>query len=205
MNKQSNEWIRVMGWLLFMFAIIFFCLQMGYLYANKRFQVEYIDDRIFYLINIMSVACLVLAVIILLELTKKWKTIWISIATIFVMVNGFLLVVNNLALKNVIDISPNYKHVLSLKTNVSTGETTYYRNYYGILARPKEILPYEVVGDFKVKWLVDDIGAVTYESTDNNIHQFIASYGDRGDGGSYYQVAPHIRGQWQGENVEVIS
>lgn len=205
MNKQSNEWSKIIGWLLFMFAIIFFCLQMGYLYANKTFQMEYIDDRIFYLINMMAVACLALAVIMLLALTKRWKTVWISIAAIFIMVNGVLLVVNNLAIKNVIDISPNYKHVLSLKTNVSTGETTYYRNYYGILARPKEKLPYEVVGDFKIEWLTNDIGAVTYEATDHNIHQFIATYGDRGDGYSYYHVGPQIQGIWQGENAEVIS
>ena len=98
MNKKSNDWIKILGWLLFVLAIGFFCLQMGYLYAHKRFQVEYIDDRIFYMINIMSVACLALAVIMLLALTKKWKTAWISIATIFVMINGFLLIVNNLSL-----------------------------------------------------------------------------------------------------------
>lgn len=205
MNGKANEWIRIIGWLLFTLAVVFFCLQMGYLYVNKTFQVEYIDDRIFYMINIISVTCLSLAIIALLALTKIWKTFWISIASIFVMINIIFLVVNNQEIKNVINISPNYQHIISLKTNTKTGETTYYRNYYGILARPKEKLPYEVVDEFKIEWLANDIGAVTYEATDHNIHQFIATYGSRDGGSSYYYVGPEIQGIWQGENVEVIS
>src|SRR5690625_461885 len=205
MSEKSIEWTKIIGWLLFTLAIMFFCFQMAYLYANKTFQVEYVDDRIFYIINIVCVICLSLAVIFLLKLTNKWKNVWIAIASLFVMINGVLLIVNNQEIKNVINISPNYKHVISLKTNTDTGQTTYYRNYYGILARPKEKLPYEVAGDFKVDWLTDDIGAVTYQGTDNHVHQFIATYGTRSDSNSYYNVGPEIYGTWQGENVKVIS
>ena len=205
MNENENEWKKVFGWLLFTLAIMFFCFQMAYLYVNQTFQVEYVDDRIFYMINIFCVICLVLAVIFLLTLTKKWKNIWITMTSLFVMINVVFLVTNNITIKNVLDISPNYKHVISLKTNMNTGETTYYRNYYGILARPKEKLPYEVVGAFKVDWLTDDIGAVTYQATDNHVHQFIATYGTRSDDNSYYYVGPEIHGIWQGEDVEVIS
>ena len=205
MSEKSIEWMKFFGWLLFTLALMFFCFQMAYLYANKTFQVEYVDDRIFYMINIVCVICLALAVIFLLNLTNKWKNIWITIASLFVIVNGVLLIVNNQEIKNVINISPNYKHVISLKTNTNTGNTTYYRNYYGILARPKEKLAYEAVGDFKIDWITDDIGAVTYQATDNHVHQFIATYGTRSDDNSYYNISPQIRGSWQGENVEVIS
>lgn len=205
MNEKTIEWTRIFGWLLFTLAIVFFCLQMGFLYVNKTYDAEYVDDRIFYMINIICVISLALAVIFLLNLTMKWKNIWITIASLFVIINGVLLFVNNQEIKNAIYVSPNYQHVISLKTDTDTGQTTYYRNYYGILARPKEVLPYEVVEDFKVKWLTDDIGAVTYQATDNLVHQFIATYGTRSDDNSYYNISPEIRGLWKGGNIEVIS
>lgn len=85
------------------------------------------------------------------------------------------------------------------------GEVVYYRSYYGILARPIEKLPYETTGEFKIKWLADDVAAVTYKAKDHSIQQFIGTYGDRGSGRSYYYVGAEIHGIWQGNNIEVLS
>ncbi|MFD1707216.1 hypothetical protein ACFSCZ_10780 [Siminovitchia sediminis] len=72
------------------------------------------------------------------------------------------------------------------------------------MARPKEKLSYPTNGDFKVKWITGDVAAVTYSSADNSIHQYVGTYGDRGDR-SYYYVGPSIQGRWSGEDIEVIS
>ncbi|BBU40848.1 hypothetical protein APP_31400 [Aeribacillus pallidus] len=50
--------------------------------------------------------------------------------------------------KNIISISPDFKHVLSIKENAESGDAVYLRSYYGILARPKERLPYKTDGEF---------------------------------------------------------
>ncbi|ASS89197.1 hypothetical protein [Aeribacillus pallidus] len=107
--------------------------------------------------------------------------------------------------KNIISISPDFKHVLSIKENTESGDAVYLRSYYGILSRPKERLPYKTDGEFKVEWLANDIAAVTYKTVDHTIQQFIGTYGDRGNGRSYYYVGAEIHGRWQGNNVEVVS
>lgn len=204
--KQKNDNVnKIIGWILFLCAIVFFSLQMGYLFVHERYQIEYVDNRLFYIINILGLLCLFLANLLLYKLTKKLKFICIGIAGIFIIVQIGLLVDSNEKINNITSISPNLTHVFSIKKNVTTMDAVYYRSYYGILARPKEILPDEINGEYKVEWLANDIAAFTYQSAENTIQQFIGTYGDRKDGLSYYYVGAEIQGIWQGENVEVIS
>ncbi|WP_163970432.1 hypothetical protein [Oceanobacillus halotolerans] len=203
--KQNKDIRKIIGWILFLFAAGFFCLQLGYLFIHERFQVEYIDNRLFYIINILCVTCLGLAILLLLTLTKKWRWIGASVMVVFIVVNGVLLVTSNQEIKNITSLSPDFKHVLSIKENVKNGEAVYYRSYYGILARPKERLPYETDGEYNVEWLADDVAAVTYKAVDDTIQQFIGTYGDRGSGSSYYYVGAEIHGRWEGSDVSVVS
>ncbi|MBP1950813.1 hypothetical protein [Virgibacillus litoralis] len=205
MKQNRGKWILIIGWILFLFAIGFFCLQMGYIVVHAKFQVEYIDNRLFYIINIFCIICLTLAILLLLRLTKKFKLIGASILVVFIFVNIVMLVASNQEIKNITSVSPDLKHVLSIKENTEIGEAVYYRSYYGFLTRPKERLPYETDGKFKVDWLADDIAAVTYKAADNSIQQYIGTYGDRGSGRSYYYVGAEIHGIWQGKTFEVVS
>lgn len=203
MIKHRNNLLNVVGWILFAISVVIFSFQMGYLFISAKYQVEYIDNRLFYIINILCI--LFLTPVMLLLATKKIKVLSISILVMFITANVFMLVSSNQIVKNITSISPNWKHVLSIKENVESGETMYYRNYYSILARAKERLPFEATGEFHVKWLANDIAAVTYKTKENTIQQFIGTYGDRGSGGSYYYVGAEIHGHWQGENIDVIS
>lgn len=203
--KQKNKLMQMLGWLLFLIAIGFFCLQMGYFYVHARFQVEYIDNRIFYIVNIICIICLATAMMLLLKMTKKWFIIVASIVFLFTIVNATLLKQGNQQVKNVTSIAPDFKHVLSIKEDTIRQKAIYYRSYFKILARPKEKLPHQTDSKFKVKWLANDVAAVTYQTADGSLHQFIGTYGDRGGGTSYYYVAPEIQGKWKGENEDVIS
>ncbi|MFD2924364.1 hypothetical protein [Halobacillus naozhouensis] len=206
MKKQNRDkLIKISGWTLFIFAVGLFCLQAGYLFAHERFQVEYIDNRLFYIINILCVICLFLAILLLLRLMKRLLLIVAGVVGIFVIVHVILLVDSNQVIKNITSVSPDFEHVFSIKENIESGEAIYYRSYYGILARPKEILPNEIGGEYKVEWLANDIAAFTYKTADNTVQQFIGTYGDRGSGRSYYYVGAEIHGIWQGHNIEVIS
>lgn len=178
---------------------------MGYFFVHERYQAVYIDNRLFYIINILCLLCLFLANLLLLRLTKKFKFIGAGILSIFIIVNIVLLVESNAKVTNITSVSPDYKHVFSIKENVASGEAVYYRSYYGIFGRPQEILPNEIVGEYEVEWLANDIAAFTYRSAENTINQFIGTYGDRKAGLSYYYVGAEIQGVWRGENIEVIS
>ena len=195
----------MIGWILFLAAIGLFCLQMGYLLVHERYQVEYIDNRLFYLINILFIVFIYLALLLLLRLSRKFLAIGIGIAGIFIILQAVLLTTSNQEVKNYISISPDLKHVFSIKKNVTSGEAFYYRSYYGILARPKEKLSHSINGEYNVEWLARDVAAFTYQGADGTIQQFIGTYGDRSGGLSYYYVGPEIHGVWQGGNITVVS
>lgn len=57
--------------------------------------------------------------------------------------------------------------------------------------------PYPVVGAMKKQWMTGDCCAITYQTTDGTTHVFLATYGDRGSGLSYYYVAPLLTGTWR--------
>lgn len=191
--------------MLFLVAIGFFCMQIGYLVLHERFQVEYVDNRLFYIINIVCLVCLTLAILLLLQSTRKFIMIISSISALLIIGHVFLLISSNNEIKNITSISPDWKHVLSIKENMESGEAIYYRSYYGILARPKEVLPEQTIGEYQVEWLAEDVGAVTYKAANNTTQQFIATYGDRGSGISYYYVGAQTHGNWQGDNIKLVS
>lgn len=205
MKQNTSKWKKVMGWMLFLVAIGFFCMQIGYLVLHERFQVEYVDNRLLYIINIVCLVCLTLAILLLLQSTRKFIMIISSISALLIIGHVFLLISSNNEIKNITSISPDWKHVLSIKENMESGEAIYYRSYYGILARPKEVLPEQTIGEYQVEWLAEDVGAVTYKAANNTTQQFIATYGDRGSGISYYYVGAQTHGNWQGDNVELVS
>lgn len=205
MKQNTSKWKKVMGWMLFLVAIGFFCMQIGYLVLHERFQVEYVDNRLFYIINIVCLVCLTLAILLLLQSTRKFIMIISSISALLIIGHVFLLISSNNEIKNITSISPDWKHVLSIKENMESGEAIYYRSYYGILARPKEVLPEQTIGEYQVEWLAEDVGAVTYKAANNTTQQFIATYGDRGSGISYYYVGAQTHGNWQGDNIKLVS
>ncbi|MGM8363931.1 hypothetical protein ACLIBG_00485 [Virgibacillus sp. W0181] len=205
MNPNKNKSFKIVGWILFLFAIGLFCLQMGYLFVHERVEVEYIDNRLFYIINIMCAICLYISILLLLSLTRRFKLIGVVAVGMFIIVHAVLLVDSNKEIKNIISVSPDFKHVFSIKEHVDSGESVYYRSYYGILGRPKETLPYEIDGKHQVEWLANDVAAFTYQTAEDTIQQFVGTYGDRKNGLSYYYVGAEIHGEWQGDNVKVVS
>lgn len=205
MNLQKNRLWIIFGWLLILIGVSLFAIQVGFLLLQEWLQMEYIDNRLFYLINILIVICLFLGSMLLFAFTKKFKTIGASIVGIFIIITIVLLFQSNEKIKNIVSISPDYKHVFSIKSNLKLDEAMYYRSYYGIVARPKERLTSPVRDDYHVEWLTNDIAAFTYQTKDNKIQAFVGTYGDRNQGVGYYNVGPEIQGVWQAEDVKVVS
>lgn len=205
--KQNNKkgWQKVIGIIVLLIGAGLFCLQLGYFYVHSNYEMAYIDHRLFYFINIACMICLLLAIFLLLTTTKKFKLISGGIMVLLIAVQLVMLSGSNQLVKSVIIQSPDRQHVLSIKENRQTNEMVYYRPYFGIFARAQERLPASVAGEIKVEWLANDIAAVTYQTIGKSIGQFIATYGDRGGGTSYYEVGAQTHGTWQGEDVALIS
>ncbi|AUJ26479.1 hypothetical protein [Virgibacillus dokdonensis] len=202
--KQSK--LRIAGWLLFLLAGLIFCGQIVFLFLPTIYpQVEYTDNRLFYFFNISFAVFLSLALLFLLGLSKMWRLFVVVCLGLFAIVNTWMLVSTNQQVRNIISISPNFKEVLVIKKQTNTQTATYYRSRFGILAMPHQTLPEDLKSSPKIKWLANDIAAVTYKTSDDNLQQFIATYGDRGDGTSYYEVGAVTSGEWRGDGVEVIN
>jgi hypothetical protein len=202
---QMNKGKQVMGWCCFAFSVILFLFQGLYLILHLRWRVEYVDDRLFYLLTIFIVVFATVALILLMELKRNGKAFVLGIATIFILLHGVLLFRHMKDIKELVSLSPDWKTYFVLKQDRQTGKTVYYRPFFGPFVKPKETLPFPMKGDAKVKWIEHDIVAATYHAEDNSIHQFIGTYGDRGEGSSYTNVALSFPGTWKGGDLTLTS
>ncbi len=196
---------KISGRILFLLSSGLFILQMGYLFLHFAYEVEFIDNRLFYLINSLIVICMAASFFLLFGMTKMWKITSYVVLAILILLQGGLTLSHSLKTKEIVRFSPNLKNQFVLKEDRETGEAVYYRTYYGILARPNETLPYKTKGEFKLKWLEDDIAVLTYKAVDNSIHQYIGTYGARDGGISYSYVGPTIHGEWKGNDARISS
>ncbi|TYS90091.1 hypothetical protein [Rossellomorea aquimaris] len=196
---------KITGRVLFILSITLFIFQMGYLFLHATYKVEYIDNRLFYLFNILIIIGMAASIFILFTLPKTWKVLSSVVVAILILLQGGLIIHHGQQTTQVVSFSPGMKNQFVLKEDIGTGKAAYYRTYYRILARPKEVLPYQTKGEFKVKWLEKDIAVLTYPAADNSIHQYIGTYGARDSGISYSYVGPTIQGQWKGDGARIDS
>ncbi len=194
----------VLGWLALLGSVGLFCLQAGYFLIHHRYQVEYVDNRLFYFINILVVVLLLLSLLLLLRLSGKVRRLIIGIVVIFILVNSVLMQLSQQHTQNIISLSPNSENILVVKQDQEQREAIYYRTQYYIFARPHQRLPKQVQGQYKIDWLTEDVVAVTYQTKTGSVEQFVGTYGDRGDGISYYEVGMQIQGEWAGEDTRAI-
>ena len=90
--------------------------------------------------------------------------------------------------------------MMVLKYEKSTGRVTTYQNQILWFARMSDTFPYTAEEDMKLQWLADDACAVTYQSPDDGqTHQYVMTYGDRGNGIYTYYVYNVIQGGWSTE------
>ena len=88
------------------------------------------------------------------------------------------------------------------------GRAVFYRHRGLLFGAQSDVFPFTVKDDVKVQWLENDVCALTYESPeDDQVHQFVATYGDRNKAVSYYYVVNAAYGTWrakdQGENYKL--
>ncbi|MFW0781351.1 hypothetical protein ACM6N5_13900 [Rossellomorea marisflavi] len=201
MNKRK----QVMGWCCFALSVILFLFQGLYLILHLRWRVEYADNRLFYLMTIFIVVCATVALIVLMDLKKNGKSLLLVIAIVIILLHGVLSFRHSRAVRELVSLSPDWKTYFVLKQDRLSGKTDYYRPYYGPFVQAKVTLPFSMKGDAKIKWIEDDIVAATYHAEDGSIHQFIGTFGDRGQGSSYTNVALSFPGTWKGENFILTS
>ena len=192
--QKVKKRIGVISIIIFVFALI---LQIVYLIIFKRHNYEYVIDALEYIINQIMILSATSSIILLLK-KKKINIIIYFMAVIFTIANIAFLCNNGLKNKSVVSFSNDFSNELILKINNDTGSIKLYRNAkLFIFAKENEQFDYELKGRIKKQWIENDICGITYKDKNNKLREFVVTYGDRGDGVSYYYVANALLGNWQ--------
>ena len=192
--QKVKKRIGVISIIIFVFALI---LQIVYLIIFKRHNYEYVIDALEYIINQIMILSATSSIILLLK-KKKINIIIYFMAVIFTKANIAFLCNNGLKNKSVVSFSKDFSNELILKINNDTGSIKLYRNAkLFIFAKENEQFDYELKGRIKKQWIENDICGITYKDKNNKLREFVVTYGDRGDGISYYYVANALLVNWQ--------
>ena len=193
-GQKVKKRIGVISIIIFVFALI---LQIVYLIIFKRHNYEYVIDALEYIINQIMILSATSSIILLLK-KKKINIIIYFMTVIFTIANIAFLCNNGLKNKSVVSFSKDFSNELILKINNDTGSIKLYRNAkLFIFAKENEQFDYELKGRIKKQWIENDICGITYKDKNNKLREFVVTYGDRGDGISYYYVANALLGNWQ--------
>ena len=177
--------------------ILFLILQISYIIIFKRHNYEYVADSMEYIINQLLILSAAISMTFLLKKKKLNKMIYI-LAIIFTVVNISFMFNNGFKRKSIVSFSKSFSNELVLKIDKSTGTIKIYRNpKLLIFAKESEQFEYESTGKIKKQWLESDICEITYQDKNNKLREYVATYGDRSDGASYYNVATALLGDWQ--------
>ena len=185
---------RVFGAICAIVTAIMIITQLGYLAGHFR-GIEYIADWLFYAVNATGLLFAGIAIILLFP--KKRVIVWALAAFVVLFgANAALYLWSGFKTESIITLSPHNENLLILKRDKSTGAVWVSDRTMLLFASFRNQFPYTVGPSIKTQWLTPDICAITYTDPDGMVHQYVATYGNRGGGISYYYVTSALQGDW---------
>lgn len=211
MSGVSVKPCDVAGVLCLFLAAGLIAVQVWYLLRGRSYGLTYLTDYIPAVMSGASLVLLWLGGIFVRCLRHIWKKGCVLIAAAILFITGIAVnVVFRPEGREIISISPGASNIMRLKLT-EDGSAVLYRQRGVIFAAQWDTFPFTVKDSIKIQWLEDDVCAMTYESPDDgDVHQYVATYGDRGSGISYYYVFSMVHGTWAAEDdrdnyaIEVI-
>lgn len=198
-ERRIKIFKRTVGIISCVLFVLSFILQIVYLFVLKPRDYVYESDILFYIINEIIIITLGLIFLTLVNIKKNFvKNIITYVLLAFLTIINVAFMINNgFENKWIVQLSKDFSSELVLKRNKQTGEITYYKNTKVLFVKDEEIFSNEAKGPIKIQWLTNDICSITYEDKNENLQEFVATYGDRGNGISYYSVINTLLGSWQ--------
>lgn len=203
-QEKIQLWIKMISLIIF---VLLTCLEVGYVVILKRIGFEYFFDALEWIV----VAGMIISLYIFIFIDKKQRSHQtyiigsLSIGIIFVILGG---VGSRLSpYHTYYSLSPDLSSQLILKQNKTTGQ--FKDLHYTFLCFGKANGIYDAQGEnISTLWLNGDNNLVSYDDHNHQQQAFIATYGDRGNGISYYYVLSTLSGNWitqdnQDQNYEV--
>ena len=194
---QKRQWSSFIGLSsVFMLCV---CLMLGYHVVLKRVGFEMIFDSLNIMIWLCMILCIVYMIVIWIyriDIVKALIMVIIGICTI----GGSWFIGNALFNERTIySMSPDFSNQLVLKQDKDNGKLTYYHYTFLCFAKRTNQMVSDISYPITTKWITNDCNLVTYGNDDQK-EVFVATYGDRGNGISYYNVIGSMQGNWIKKN-----
>ena len=189
---------KIIGIISIIILILSLLIQGAYLYVLRKHNFEYVIDILEYIMNEITIVSATISMILLTKNKRIKNIITYILCALFSIINIAFMFNNGFKNRCIISFSSDFSNELVLKANKDTGAIRLYRNQKLFLfAKENEQFEHELDGEIKKQWLENDICAITYKDKDGNLREFVVTYGDRGNGISYYYVTTALIGNWQ--------
>lgn len=194
-SKTSIQKLFLMT-LIFIIFLQFMVLELGYLIFMKKLGFEWIWNQLEWIIISGMMICLLL--IILLKKDKiKYRYFTLILVIVFIFTGAIWLIGDMTSQeKTIYSLSHSFSHQLILKQDKESGEITDYHYNFLCFAKKKETFHASLIGDIQTQWITNDCNLVQYRDQQGFKQVFVATYGDRGSGISYYNTVGSMSGQW---------
>ncbi len=197
-ENRKRKLIKIVKIVSIIIFVLMFFLQLGYLCIMKPNGYEYINDLIFYIVNELIMITGVVFLILQIKKLKNIKIVAVIIAVILSTINLAFMINNGMNIRTILSFSNDFSNELVIKQNKENGETRLYKYAkLTIFAKLDERFEYSVSEAIKHQWLTNDICNITYTDKDDNLRNYVATYGSRKGTDSYYYVFNALLGRWQ--------
>ena len=193
--KKVKKTIGIISVIILIFSLL---VQGAYIFVLKKHDFEYVIDILEYIINELTIVSATISIVLLIKNKRIKDIITCILCVVFSIINIAFMFNNGFKNKCIVSFSSDFSNELVLKVNKDTGAIRLYRNpKLFLFAKEKEQFEYELDGEIKRQWLETDICVITYKDKDGNLREFVVTYGDRGNGISYYYVTTALIGNWK--------
>lgn len=182
---------------LWVIGFISLCLELGYHIVLKRFGFAFIYDAFEYVLLVSIMLCIIYIGLLLYKKISWLHAIMMFIIASLLSISVFI-IGNYMSPQRVIySLSPHFSSQLVLKQDKTTGEVTDYHYSYLCFVKSSSQFHASSISQFQPFWVTNDCVVVSYLNRDQIKDVFVGTYGDRGNGISYYNVIGSLSGDWE--------
>ncbi|WP_418749680.1 helix-turn-helix domain-containing protein [Faecalibacillus intestinalis] len=200
-NEIKETKIKKCSFLISLFTSVIGCslliLQLGYFAVLKRFGFEYIHSMNQIIFNLIILCCFFLNYCLIKKKNIKIQYVLIGcLGVIIISIFGFQYFQKT---EEISSFSSNLKNRAVLKYDDDQHRLDIYHYTYLCFARKSDTVATEING-YHGKWLTNDCYVFTYSNEENQRKVNVSTFGDRGNGISYFNIFPTLQGEWFNKN-----
>lgn len=200
-NDIKETKIKKCSFLISLFTSVIGCslliLQIGYFAVLKRFEFEYIHSMNQIIFNLIILCCLFINYCLIKK--KNIKIQYVLIGCLGVIIISIFGLHSFQKTEEISSFSSNLKNRAVLKYDDDQHRLDIYHYTYLCFARKSDTVATEING-YHGKWLTNDCYVFTYSNEENQRKVNVSTFGDHGDGISYFNIFPTLQGEWFNKN-----